>query len=72
MKILLVGSGGREHTLAWKMAQSELVSEVLAAPGNVGIAGEPKCRIINISAENIGELRKFALEAECRSDCRGP
>ncbi len=72
MKVLLVGSGGREHTLAWKMAQSEVVSEVLAAPGNVGIAGEPKCRTINISAENIGELRKFALEQNVDLTVVGP
>ncbi len=72
MKILLVGSGGREHTLAWKMAQSELVSEVLAAPGNVGIAGEPKCRTINISSENIRELRKFALEQNVDLTVVGP
>ena len=38
MKILIVGSGGREHTLAWKVAQSDLVKEVIVAPGNVGIA----------------------------------
>ena len=38
MKILIVGSGGREHTLAWKVAQSDLVKEVVVAPGNVGIA----------------------------------
>ena len=72
MKVLLVGSGGREHTLAWKMAQSELVSEVLAAPGNVGIAGEPKCRIINISADDIGELRRFALEEKVDLTVVGP
>jgi phosphoribosylamine---glycine ligase len=72
MKVLLVGSGGREHTLAWKMAQSELVSEVIAAPGNVGIAREPKCRIINISADDIGELRKFALEEKADLTVVGP
>ena len=72
MKVLLVGSGGREHTLAWKMAQSELVSEVLSAPGNVGIAGEPKCRIINISADDIGELRRFALEEKVDLTVVGP
>lgn len=60
MKILIVGSGGREHTLAWKMAQSDLVTEVLAAPGNVGIAAEPKCRMADVSAEDVDGLRKLA------------
>ena len=40
MKILVIGSGGREHALAWKLAQSPRVTEVLVAPGNAGTAGE--------------------------------
>jgi phosphoribosylamine---glycine ligase len=72
MKILLVGSGGREHTLAWKLAQSDLVNEVLATPGNVGIAGEPKCRRMNISAEDIPALRKFALDEKVDLTVVGP
>ena len=44
MKILIVGSGGREHALAWKCAQSSKVSEVLVAPGNGGTATEPRVR----------------------------
>jgi phosphoribosylamine--glycine ligase len=43
MKVLVVGSGGREHTLAWKLAQSEKVAKVWAAPGNGGTAQEAKC-----------------------------
>ena len=39
MKVLLIGSGGREHALAWKLAKSESVSELLCTPGNPGIAG---------------------------------
>ncbi|MBM3302356.1 MAG: phosphoribosylamine--glycine ligase, partial [Deltaproteobacteria bacterium] len=62
MKILIVGSGGREHTLAWKAAQSDLVTEILVAPGNVGIAQEPKCRTINVPSENIDELKKLAID----------
>jgi phosphoribosylamine---glycine ligase len=60
MKILIVGSGGREHTLAWKIAESDLVTEILAAPGNVGIAAEPKCRIVNVSSDDIEGLRDLA------------
>ena len=56
MRILIIGSGGREHTLAWKIAQSDLVEEVLAAPGNVGIAAEPKCRMCNTSSDDIAGL----------------
>ena len=51
MKVLIVGSGGREHALAWKCAQSPKVSEVLVAPGNGGTATEPRVRNVNVAAE---------------------
>ncbi|MCZ6854485.1 MAG: phosphoribosylamine--glycine ligase family protein, partial [Gammaproteobacteria bacterium] len=41
MKVLVVGSGGREHALAWKAAQSQMVDQVYIAPGNAGTASEP-------------------------------
>ena len=44
MKVLIIGSGGREHALAWKCARSERVDEVLVAPGNAGTAREDKVR----------------------------
>ncbi len=72
MKVLIVGSGGREHTLAWKMAQSDLVSEILAAPGNVGIASEPKCRLVNIASENIEGLREVAVAERVDLTVVGP
>jgi phosphoribosylamine--glycine ligase len=56
MKILVIGSGGREHALAWKLAQSRRVSEVLVAPGNAGTAGEAKCRNVAIAANDIDGL----------------
>jgi phosphoribosylamine--glycine ligase len=56
MKILVIGSGGREHALAWKLAQSSRVSEVLVAPGNAGTATEPKCRNVPITAGDIDAL----------------
>jgi phosphoribosylamine--glycine ligase len=56
VKILVIGSGGREHALAWKLAQSPRVSEVLVAPGNAGTAREPKCRNVDIKASDLDAL----------------
>jgi phosphoribosylamine---glycine ligase len=56
MKVLVVGSGGREHALAWKCAASARVSEVLVAPGNAGTATEPKVRNVDVPAEDIPGL----------------
>ena len=47
MKILVIGSGGREHTIAWRLAQSNRVDEVICVPGNGGTAHEAKCRNID-------------------------
>ena len=60
LKILVVGGGGREHALAWKLAQSKQVAEVCVAPGNAGTAFESKCRNIAIAADDIANLLKFA------------
>ncbi|MFZ1343598.1 phosphoribosylamine--glycine ligase [Thiothrix eikelboomii] len=60
MKILVVGSGGREHALAWKLAQSPRVTTVLVAPGNAGTAHEPKLRNLPIAAEDIDALVDYA------------
>ena len=64
MKILLVGSGGREHALAWELAQSPRVSEVLVAPGNAGTAREARCRNVPVRASDIDGLLEVAL-SEC-------
>ena len=56
MKLLVIGSGGREHALAWKLAQSPRVTEVLVAPGNAGTAREPKCRNVDVGATDIDGL----------------
>ena len=56
MKVLVIGAGGREHALAWKLAQSKRVSEVLVAPGNAGTATEAKCRNIGVKAADIDGL----------------
>lgn len=60
MKVLIVGSGGREHALAWKCAQSPRVAEVLVAPGNAGTATEPRVRNAEVGAEDIAGLARLA------------
>lgn len=60
MKILIIGSGGREHAIAWKAAQNPMVEKVYCAPGNGGTILEEKC--ININCTTIDELISFAKE----------
>ena len=62
MKLLVIGSGGREHALAWKLAQSPRVSEVLVAPGNAGTAREAKCRNVAVKAIDIDGLLQLAAD----------
>ncbi|MEE8241103.1 MAG: phosphoribosylamine--glycine ligase, partial [Nitrospirales bacterium] len=59
MKILVIGSGGREHALVWKIAQSPRVSAVFCAPGNAGIADLARC--VAIPPEDIAELKAFVI-----------
>ena len=61
MRVLIVGSGGREHALAWKAKQSNLVTEIYVAPGNGGTAREKNINNVDIDAEDIEKLSKFAL-----------
>lgn len=60
MKILVVGSGGREHALVWKMAQSPRTPQIFCAPGNAGIEGLATC--VPIKADDIAGLKAFALK----------
>jgi len=60
MRVLVIGSGGREHTLCWKIGQSPLVQEVFCAPGNGGIAQDAIC--INLAADDIAGLARFAKD----------
>ncbi len=62
MKVLIVGGGGREHAIAWKVAQSEKVEKIYCAPGNAGIAEYAEC--VNIGAMEFEKLAAFAKEKE--------
>jgi len=60
MNVLIIGSGGREHALAWKVAQSARVGEVFVAPGNAGTAREARVRNVAIDVMDFGALAAFA------------
>jgi len=70
MKILIVGSGGREHVLAWKIKQSSLVKEIFCAPGNGGISEIAEC--VDIKADDIPALAKFAKSKQIDLTVVGP
>jgi len=72
MKVLIIGSGGREHALAWKTAQSSLVKNVFVAPGNAGTSLEPKVDNIDINVEDISALLTFAKENKIDLTIVGP
>src|SRR5262245_38359063 len=70
MKILVIGSGGREHALAWKLAQSSRVTRIYVAPGNAGTALEPAC--INLPVTAIPTLVEFARRERIAFAVVGP
>lgn len=70
MNILIVGSGGREHAIAWKVAQNNSVKKVYCAPGNGGTAVEKKCENVNI--DDINRLAVFAKENNIDLTIVGP
>jgi phosphoribosylamine--glycine ligase len=72
MKVMIVGSGGREHALAWKCAQSPRVSEVIVAPGNGGTASEPRVRNAAVAAEDIPALIALAKTEKIGLTIIGP
>ena len=72
MKLLVIGSGGREHALAWKLAQSARVSEVLVAPGNAGTATEDKCRNVDVAVKDIHGLLALAQREQVAVTVVGP
>lgn len=72
MKILVIGGGGREHALAWKLAQSPRVDRVYVAPGNAGTALEPKVENLDIAATELERLADFAAAQAIAFTLVGP
>jgi len=72
MKVLVIGSGGREHSLAWKCAQSPEIEIVFVAPGNAGTASEEKIENIDINVMDFPELAKFAEKENVSLTIVGP
>ena len=79
MKILVIGSGGREHALVWKLAQSPHATQIWCAPGNAGIAQERLAKnnsspveCVNIAAEDLPKLLAFAQEKKIELTVVGP
>lgn len=72
MRILLIGGGGREHALAWKLAQSPKVEKLYAAPGNPGIAQLKKCECISIDIDDLEGVADYAEEKSIDLTVVGP
>jgi len=68
MKVLVIGSGGREHTLVWKLAQSPKVTKIFAAPGNAGMAEQAQC----VPFESIDQIAQFAQKEQIDLTVVGP
>ena len=70
MKILVVGSGGREHALTWKLRESQLMTEIYCAPGNAGIAQEAECLPVDLSRP--AEILDLAVQLRADLTVVGP
>src|SRR4030042_7148154 len=70
MKVLVVGGGGREHALVWKIAQSPRVTKIYCAPGNAGISGQ--ATLVPIKASDLNGLLEFALKEGIDMTIVGP
>ncbi|MCI0454766.1 MAG: phosphoribosylamine--glycine ligase, partial [Candidatus Dadabacteria bacterium] len=70
MRVLVIGSGGREHALCWKIRQSPLVSAVYCAPGNAGISKHAEC--VDIKTTDIEGLLRFVRAEEIGITVVGP
>ena len=72
MKILLLGSGGREHALAWKIAQSERVEKLYIAPGNAGTGTLQKSENVAMKADDFEAIKQFCVEKQINMVVVGP
>jgi len=72
MKVLVIGSGGREHCITWKISKSDLVEKIYAIPGNPGIAEYAECKNIDIKKENFNQLINFVEEKSVDFTIIGP
>ena len=72
MHLLLIGNGGREHALAWKLAKSPAITRISIAPGNPGTASEPKCTNVSIAVDDIDALLSFAQDNDVQLTVVGP
>ncbi|PSU88056.1 phosphoribosylamine--glycine ligase [Photobacterium kishitanii] len=72
MKVLIIGNGGREHALGWKVAQNPNVEKIFIAPGNAGTALEPKLENVDIGVEDINALVEFAQRNHIELTIVGP
>ena len=70
MNILIVGSGGREHALVWKLSQSKLTDKIFCAPGNAGISKQAEC--VSIDANDIAGLVNFVQKEKIDFTVVGP
>ncbi|WP_019428754.1 phosphoribosylamine--glycine ligase [Limnohabitans sp. Rim47] len=70
MKVLVVGNGGREHAMAWKLAQSPRIQQVYVAPGNGGTAKDPN--LINVPVTDLAQLRQWAIDNDIGLTLVGP
>ena len=72
MKVLIIGSGGREHALAWKCAQDDIVKHVFVCPGNAGTYLEDKVSNVELNLNKFSSIEKFCLEEEVELVIIGP
>lgn len=72
MNILVLGSGGREHALAWKIAQDAQVTQVFVAPGNAGTATEDKCKNVELDILDNPAIIEFAQSNQIELIIVGP
>ena len=72
MKILVIGQGGREHALAWKLSQSKKCKVIYVAPGNGGTSTEVKCLNVSIKVNDFPSIKKFIIEKQIDLVVIGP